>query len=187
VRLEEAAIDVASRQAHEFEAIAVLADICHSRRTTAARVRDAWALRPRLRCRAWLGRVLDDIAEGTCSVLEHGYLTRIERAHGLPRGRRQAPLDAGRGSEFQDVADLRHGLVVELDSRLFHDTARARDLDLDRDLDAAALADGLTVRLGWGQVFDRPCRTTQRLVVMLRSRGWEGSPVACGPTCGSRP
>jgi very-short-patch-repair endonuclease len=187
IRLEEAAVDVAARQTGELEAIAVLADICHSRRTTAGRVREAWEGRSRLRRRVWLGQILDDVAEGTCSVLEHGHLTRIERAHGLRRGRRQAPQDAGRGPEFRDVVYERQRLIVELDGRLFHDTARARDLDLDRDLDAAALADGLTVRLGWGQVFDRPCRTTQRLVVMLRSRGWEGSPVACGPTCGSRP
>src|SRR4029077_2539782 len=162
VRLEEAALDVAARQAGEFEAIAVLADICHSRRTTVARVRSAWAGRSRLRRRAWLGEILGDLAEGTCSVLEHGYLTRIERAHGLPRGRRQALLDAGRGTEFQDVVYPRQHLHVELDGRLFHDTARACDVDLDRDLDAAALVGGLTVRLGWGQVFDRPCRTTER-------------------------
>lgn len=183
VRLEDAAVDVAARQAGEFEAIAILADICHSRRTTAARVREAWAARTRLRRRAWLGQILDDLADGTCSVLEHGYLTRIERAHGLPRGTRQAPMRAGRETQFQDVAYGRHNMVVELDSRLFHDTARARDVDLDRDLDTAALAGGLTVRLGWGQVFDRPCRTAQRLVVLLRSRGWQGTPVPCGPGC----
>jgi hypothetical protein len=183
VRLEEAAVDVVARQTREFEAIAVLADICHSRRTTAARVRDAWAQRSRLRRRVWLGEILDDIARGTCSVLEHGYLTRIERSHGLPHGRRQAPQDAGRGPEFRDVVYLRQLMIVELDSRLFHDTGRARDVDLDRDLDAAALVGGLTVRLGWGQVFDRPCRTTQRLVLLLRSRGWAGSPVPCGPAC----
>ncbi len=183
VRLEEAAIDVAARQAREFEAIAVLADICHSRRTTAARVRSAWAGRSRLRRRIWLGQVLDDITDGTCSVLERGYLTRIERAHGLPLGTRQSPQVADRGSEFRDVVYEGQQMVVELDGRLFHDSARARDVDLDRDLDAAAMAGGLTVRLGWGQVFDRPCRTTQRLVVLLRNRGWRGSPAGCGPAC----
>jgi hypothetical protein len=176
-------VDVAARQVGEFEAIAVLADICHSRRTTAARVREAWSERPRLRRRAWIGEILDDVAEGTCSVLEHGYLTRIERAHDLPRGRRQAARKAGRGQEFRDVAYPEQQMIVELDSRLFHDTARARDVDLDRDLDEAALVGGLTVRLGWGQVFDRPCRTTQRLVLILRSRGWSGTPTRCGPTC----
>lgn len=183
VRIEDAAVDVAARQRSEFDAIALLADVCHSRRTTATRVRAAWATHARLPRRVWLGRILDDLAEGTCSVLEHGYLTRIERAHGLPQSRRQAPHNAGRGPEFRDVHYAAYRVFVELDGRLFHDTARARDVDLDRDLDAAALGGSLTVRLGWGQVFDRPCRTTYCLVRLLRDRGWEGTPRPCGPTC----
>jgi very-short-patch-repair endonuclease len=183
IRLEHAAPDVAARQPGEFETIAVLADICHRRRTTVARVRDAWSRRARLPRRAWLGEILDDIAEGTCSVLEHGYLTRVERAHGLPHGTRQVARQADRGQQLRDVVYRRQALVVELDGRLFHDTARARDADQDRDLDEAALAGGLTVRLGWGQVFDRPCRTTRRLAPLLRSRGGAGTPVRCGPAC----
>ena len=70
------------------------------------------------------------------------------------------------------------GLVVELDGRLFPDGARARDLDLDRDLDAAL--DGLlTVRLGWGQVHVRPCATAARLARLLRRRGRAGTPRDC--------
>jgi very-short-patch-repair endonuclease len=140
--------------------------------------------------RAWLGEILDDIAEGTCSVLEHGYLTRVERAHGLPHGTRQVARQADRGQQLRDVVYRRQALVVELDGRLFHDTARARDADQDRDLDEAALAGGLTVRLGWGQVFDRPCRTTRRLALLLRSRGGRvrrsgaGPPACCRRECG---
>jgi hypothetical protein len=102
--------------------------------------------------------VLTDVAEGTCSVLEHGYLTRVERAHGLPRPSRQPTAASDRGPICRDVDYRRFGLYVELDGRLFHDNAAQRDRDPDRDLDAAV--DGLhTVRLGWGQVFGRPCRT----------------------------
>jgi hypothetical protein len=64
---------------------------------------------------------------------------------------------------------------------MFHDSARARDRDLDRDLDAAV--DGLsTVRLGWGQVFQRQCRTAARISDLLRARGWDGQPRRC-PSC----
>lgn len=185
IRIEHAALDMAARAESELAAIAVLADICHSRRTTAVRVRDAWAERPRLRRRAWLGEVLDDIVGGTCSVLEHGYLTRIERAHGLPQGVRQLVRRTDRGQELRDVTYPEQSVVVELDGRLFHDSARARDVDLDRDLDDAAIADWVTVRLGWGQVFDRPCRTTRRLTTLLRRRGWTGAPVRCGSGCGA--
>jgi len=129
-----------------------------------------------------LHEVLQDIADGTCSVLERGYLARVELAHGLPPGRRQAPGRTARGRVYRDVDHDRFGLVVELDGRLFHETAAQRDLDLDRDLEAA-LDHRLTVRLGWGQVFDRPCRTAGRLETLLRRRGWEGSAVRCGPGC----
>lgn len=38
---------------------------------------------------------------------------------------------------LRDVAYRDQGWYVELDGRLFHDTAERRDADLDRDLDAA--------------------------------------------------
>lgn len=39
------------------------------------------------------------------------------------------------------------------------------------------------VRLGWGQVFDSPCRTAGKVARVLALRGWTGRPVACGPGC----
>ncbi|WP_217702526.1 hypothetical protein [Nocardioides guangzhouensis] len=71
--------------------------------------------------------------------------------------------------------------VVELDGRAFHDSARGRDSDLDRDLVAAV--DGLsTTRIGWGQVFGRACRTAWLVGRVLHGRGWTDRPVAC-PDC----
>ena len=79
---------------------------------------------------------------------------------------------------YRDVQYRSQGLVVELDGRLFHDNASARDRDLDRDLDAAV--DGLlSVRLGWGQVFARPCETAQRIGRLLGARGWSGTITLC--------
>jgi hypothetical protein len=182
VRLEEAVLDVVAGQQDEFQVIATLADACQTRRTTAVRIRRAWEKRARIRRKAWLGEVLQDIADGTCSVLEHGYLTRVERAHGLPVGDRQTPRSSDRGSEFRDVTYPGLAQEVELDGRLFHDNARQRDADLDRDLDAAGEGRH-TVRLGWGQVFDRPCRTAGRLATLMQSRGWDGVPRRCGPAC----
>jgi hypothetical protein len=90
INLEDAALDVAVAATDEFATIAALADVCQTRRTTASRILVALSARQRVRRRAWLATVLDDIAQGTCSVLEHGYLTRVERAHGLPVGDRQS-------------------------------------------------------------------------------------------------
>ena len=182
-RLEHAVIDLAAAATDRWSALAVIAEVVRERRTTVDRLREVLVGRARVRHRAWLLRVLDDVALGACSALEHAYLTGVERAHGLPRGTRQAAAVGRWGRQWRDVDHPRYGLVVELDGRLFHDPVTARDADLDRDLDAAALDDRRTVRLGWGQVVGRPCDTAARLEVLLRRGGWTGSARRCGPGC----
>ena len=121
-----------------------------------------------------------DLELGTCSVLEHGYLTLVEQPHGLPAGARQV-RDSTRGPLYRDVVYSVADVPVELDGRMWHDSATRRDADLDRDLDAAV--DGLwTVRLGWGQVFGRPCSTALRVGRLLSARGWLGRTTPC-PSC----
>ncbi len=181
LRYEDAALEVAAAAETDFAALGVLATVVQSRRTTAARILEVARARPRLARRDWITGVLGDVADGACSVLEHGYLHRVERAHRLPAGRRQQPGTASGGRILRDV-EYPCGLVVELDGRLFHDTAAQRDLDLDRDLDAAVEGRD-TVRLSWGQVFDRPCRTAHGVGVLLRAHGLAAAPEACGPDC----
>lgn len=168
-RYEDAALDVAAGASSELQAIEALARACQSRRTTAHRLRASLAERPRIARRTWLADTLTDIAQGTCSVLEHGYLTRVERAHGLLHAARQVRATASLGIVYRD-AEYAGSLVVELDGRLFHDSATARERDFERDLDAAV--DGRsTVRLSYGQVFDRPCSTADKIGALLRRHG----------------
>ena len=68
LRYEDAALDVACAATSEPDAIAVLADCCQSRRTTARRLLHTLNSRLRVRRRRWLQDVLADIADGTCSV-----------------------------------------------------------------------------------------------------------------------
>ena len=180
VRVEQAAIDVAAEAADESRAIAVLADVVQSRHTTPARLLEALAGRSRIARRQFLTEILRDVASGTCSVLERDYLDRVERPHGLPVASRQV-RDSARGSLYRDVIYEAYDLVVELDGRLFHDTASARDRDLERDLDAS-LAGLATVRLGWGQVHLRACLTASKLAKLLVRRGWDGPLLHC-PWC----
>ncbi|MDP3889981.1 type IV toxin-antitoxin system AbiEi family antitoxin domain-containing protein [Nocardioides sp.] len=183
MRYEEAALDVAAGAPSDFAALGVLAEACQSRRTTATRMLESLDQRDRIGRRDWLAGVLADVAEGVCSVLEHGYLTRVERAHGLPRAWRQRRAEATLGITYRDVEY--DDLVLELDGRLFHDTTRQRDRDMDRDLDSAV--DGhTTIRLSYGQVFDRPCHTARRIAVLLRQRGWRRAPRPCGDDCSLR-
>jgi hypothetical protein len=181
MRYEEAALDVATEAASEFRAIAALAKACQSRRTTARRLIDSLAARQRNARRAWLRDTLTDIAEGTCSVLEHGYLAHVERAHGLAHAQRQVRATASVGVVYRD-AEYEQRLIVELDGRLFHDTATQRDADFERDLDAAVDSRS-TVRLSYGQVFDRPCSTAGKLAVVMQAHGLSVTPVACRPGC----
>lgn len=182
MRTEEAVLDVALARLDRIGRISALADVCQAGRTTAARVAAALDARPRVSDRAWLAGVLTDIAEGTCSTLEHGFLTLVERPHGLPTPLRQARDSSTLGGVRRDVDYAPLPLALELDGRLFHDNATQRDRDLDRDLDLITTG-RRTVRLGWGQVYDRPCATAARLARVLISVGWTGSCRPCGPTC----
>lgn len=177
-RYEDAVLDVAAA-ASRLEAVAVLTEAVSGRRTTAERLLAAAARRQRLSQRGWIEAVLHDTAAGTASVLEHGYLTRVERPHGLPRGRRQAAEAGLGGVRYRDV-DY-GGLLVELDGRAFHDDPRQRDRDLVRDLDAA-VSGRRTVRLSWGQVYGRSCQTAWSVGALLGAGGWRGQVRHC-PRC----
>ncbi len=186
LRYEDAVIDLADRAEGLVAAVAILANACGGRRTTAARLRQRMDELTRLRHRSRLESLLEDVAQGTCSVLEHGYLNLVERPHGLPPGLRQVAATSGDGRRmFRDVlhggSRPRWRLIVELDGRLFHSSARARDVDLDRDLDAAVGREE-TVRLGYGQVYARPCATAERLARIMRRLGWRGQRRRC-PAC----
>jgi hypothetical protein len=181
VRLEAAALVVASRSRSEDGAVALLADLCQQRRTTPTRLLAALAARPRLPQRRLLEDVLGDVASGAYSALERRYLARVERPHGLPTAARQRRARPGRTVHYRDVEYVGLGTVVELDGRLGHEGARDRWLDLDRDLSSLMVGD-LTVRLGWGQVL-RPCPTAAAVGRLLVARGWTNRLRRCGTEC----
>lgn len=116
-------------------------------------------------------------------MLEHGYLTKVERAHGLPAGRRQSPRTGSTGNQFRDVEYEAYGLVVELDGALGHDSWRDEARDTDRELDDLARLGSVTARLRFHQVFDTPCQTARRVGRILTRNGWPGNLRPCGDTC----
>lgn len=183
MKIDEATLDFALSRVDDHAAFEALAASVRARSTTAQRLLDAVAGRPRISRRGWLVDVLTDIRDGSCSVLEHGYLTRVERAHHLPSSRRQHhEKRVGARGLYRDVHYDGLGVEVELDGRAFHDDPDQVDDDLDRDLDLA-VDERVSVRLGWGQVFRRTCRTASRVARILQARGWDGSPTRCGPAC----
>lgn len=182
VTYEDAVIDVAVKAVDLFAAFTVMADATQTRLTTAESIAEALRSRDRLTRKARLLEMLDDLAQGACSVLEREWLL-LERSHGLPtvdtRQRRAAVL--GR-TAYRDVDHSDFGALVELDGRAFHDNAAARDSDFDRDLDATVTSSLTTVRLTYGQVLRNGCRTVSKVAVLLERGGWPGPFVRC-PDC----
>ena len=184
VRIEHAALTVASEARSDDAAVAVLADACQRRRTAAWRLVEALQARPRLARRGLLLEILEDVASGAYSALERRYLAGVERPHGLPTARRQRRVRPGRSVAYRDVEYRGLATVVELDGRLGHERAGDRWADLQRDIDAAVAGD-LTVRVGWGQVLE-PCRLADSVSRLLTSRGWQDEPRPCGTDCDVR-
>ncbi len=120
--------------------------------------------------------VLDDLA-GIESTLEFAYLRDVERAHGLPVGRRQASLVAGTRS---DVSYDEYDTLIELDGRLGHEGPGAfRDMRRDN---AHAMTGVFTLRYGSVDIRGRPCAVAAQVVARLRSQGWAGPGRRC-PRC----
>lgn len=182
IRYDESVLDVAAAARSDLDAVAALADAVGARRTTAARLLARLESRGRVARRDWLEMVLSDVASGTCSVLEHGYQDLVVRPHGLPSGSLQAPAFATSGRVYRDVDLPDLGLKVELDGRIFHTEADDRDVDLERDLDAAVDGAAATVRLGFGQVYGRSCGTAAKLAMVMHRLGWDGRAMLC-PRC----
>lgn len=119
--------------------------------------------------------LLADVAEGVESNLELAYLRDVERAHGLPRGRRNRYR--GNLRYRTDVGYDAYALLVELDGRLGHE-GEGRFRDYRRD-NAFALQELTTLRYGWFDVVELSCEVTNQVSTILRARGWSDLPTRC--------
>ena len=181
VKLEHAAIDVCLGKTLVAARFQVLADACQTRETTPAAIAEALTIRRRVPGRSFLVELLHDLDTGACSVLERGYLD-LERLHGLPEASRQQADHLAGHTIYRDASYADLGVKIELDGLAFHDNAAARDRDAKRDLDTLVADDSITVRLTYGQVFDRGCETIAKVAALLGRRGWPGPFVRC-PDC----
>jgi hypothetical protein len=180
-RVEETVLDLAAGAATATDAIGWILSACGSRRTTPNRLRRVMAARSGIRRRKLLLAVLGEARDGVHSVLEHGYLRRVELPHGLPRGSRQWRVQANGTSRYRDVHYREFDLTVELDGRIAHpEDQRWRDIRRDNE----SAADGLvTLRYSWADVTQRPCQVAGEVARTLAARGWTGEIRRCGPGC----
>ncbi len=184
-RVEDTVLDLACGAATAADGIGWILRACASRRTTPDRLGQAMAARPRLRWRKELSGALGDARSGASSALEHGYLHRVERAHGLPAGLRQWRVVLAGAVSYQDVRYRQYRLIVELDGRAAHpEQERWRDIRRDN---ASASEGCVTLRYSWLDVTQRSCAVAAEVGSVLRSRGWTGWPRRCGPGCAILP
>ena len=121
--------------------------------------------------------ILAAAGDGIHSVLEYRYLRDVERAHGLPRSRRQVRVVIDGKTAYRDVYYEKYRLAVELDGELAHpDEERWRDNGSDNQASAPGHPDH-SLRLAG--VHGHPCQTALLQARILRQRGWPGMPRPC--------
>jgi hypothetical protein len=181
-RIEETVLDLAAAASSLDTALGWTLCACASRRTTPGKIGAAMRLRGRMRWRTELSEVLGLAADGVHSLLEFRYVHRVERPQGPPDARRQHPVRRAGGRQYQDVDYGSYGVVVELDGRAAHpEGLRWRDIRRDN---ANAAEGQITLRYGWADVTERPCRVAAEIGATLATRGWDGALRRCGRTCG---
>ncbi|WP_088316904.1 hypothetical protein [Kineosporia sp. R_H_3] len=187
LRLEEAVLDVTDEAADLGTVVEVVLRATASRRTTPARLRLALRGRKQHRRRRLLEEILGEAADGVQSALERRYRRDVERRHALPHGERNRaePVHDAAGRllrhRYRDVRYRRWSLVVELDGLEAH-PRWLRHRDRRRD-NSVTLADDKWLQYGWLETVSTPCIVAAEVVTVLRSQGWCGSPVRCGPGC----
>lgn len=123
-------LDLADCARTADEAVSLALRAIGRRRTTARRMAAAIGHRPGSAGGADLLAALDPVAEGTHSLPEYRYGTRVERPHGLPGGTRQRLVVRNGRHGYQDVSYDAYQTVVELDGCAAHpDEDRWRDPD----------------------------------------------------------
>jgi predicted transcriptional regulator of viral defense system len=179
--LEETVLDLTQLARTIDDVVAWITRGINSRSTTEGNLRKALAIRKKVHWRAELDDILQAAGNGVHSPLEYRYYRDVERAHGLPAGRRQVKVTLEGKTAYRDAYYEEYRVVVELDGLEFHPSHNRPE---DRHRDVVSSAEGIeTCRYGWPEVAGQPCETALWQARVLRRHGWKGSPTSCGPGC----
>jgi hypothetical protein len=183
IRVEDTVLDLIDCARNLDEAYAWICRAIGRRRTTAARILDALAARPRMRGRLDVELALGYAKGGVLSVLELRYVQGVERAHGLPTATRQARVRTATGNRYLDNLYVEYRACVEIDGAAAHpEDEQWRDKNRDR---WNTVHEGIdTIRIGVIDLIskERQCRTASDVASWLSRRGPRvGRP--CGPGC----
>lgn len=179
--IEETILDLAAGMDRSDDVCALVTKAFARSLAGEAFLRTALAQRARQRWRAEIEEFISAATGGAHSVLEVRYDRDVEKAHGLPRSRRQVQFKKKDGSTgYRDRVYDDCKVVVELDGRETHE---GREWE-DKRRDNAAAEDGeQSLRYEWHDVRWDPCGTAVQVANVLRARGWKGTPSPCSPEC----
>ncbi|WP_235883823.1 hypothetical protein [Saccharopolyspora elongata] len=179
-------IDLAAAESDEAAAERTLLTTASANRVGADEIRAQLIARPPFRYRAALDRAVRLLAEGLTSMLETRYFLDVERAHGIPRARRQVPVNAFGRKLLEDCSyeDIGVPLIVRLDGRAYHGDAETAFRDRRRD-NAAELSGTPRLVYGWQDVDRTPCSVAHEVMTVLRREGWQGPTRRCRRCLGS--
>ena len=170
-RVEHTVLDLIEACATFEEAYGWICRAIGRRRTTADRLREAMAARPRMRWRQDLELALGEAAV-VLSVLERRYVRGVERPHGLPAATRQARVWHGTGNRYLDNLYAQYRACVEVDGAAAHPADEQwRDKDRDR---WNAVHEGIdTIRIGMLglRTPEAQCATAAEVAAWLSGRG----------------
>lgn len=182
-RVEATVLDLVDAARSFDEAYDWICRAIGRRRTTAARIRGALEVRPRIKWRQDVELALGYAKGGALSVLELRYARGVERAHALPAATRQARVRNATGHRYLDNLYVGYRACVEIDGAAAHpEDEQWRDKSRDR---WNAVHEGIdTIRIGVPDLIDqeRRCRTAADVAKWLSSRG-PAVGRSCGPGC----
>lgn len=173
ISMEDAIVDV-GQYLPEEALVALISDAVRLRTTTLIRIAEAVSQRTRVRGRRRFGVLLADLG-GIESTLEYAYRRDVERAHGLPTGKRNVSVSRGTRT---DVVYEEYGVLVELDGRFGHEDAESAFRDMNRD-NLHALIGKATLRYGSAAVRGRFCEVAAQVGYLLMENGWLGPVQSC--------
>jgi hypothetical protein len=177
-RIEDTVLDLVAAAGTFDEAYSWISRALSRELSTAEMLRDALGARKRVRWRAWLTEALADGEEGVNSPLERRYARDVERAHGLPKARRQARRAIEGKVHYKDSWYPGYRVCVELDGAAYHPPEQTR-MDKRRDNVNLAADDARTYRFDFADVTERACRSAAMVAASLRRNGWRGRPHPC--------
>lgn len=165
------------------EDVALITRGVSRRIVTAEALRTELEHHPRHPRRDALADILTVAAEGFESVAEVRYVELVEDPHGLPKMELQVPVN-GRGDGGRvprlDFKDRARDIGLEIDGELYHRGRQVRDRRRDRE---AASKGEVNLRAGWIEVVEQSCELAVDVALVQISRGWQGRPRACSPSC----